>query len=304
MPTRLRSPGTLSALALMIGLTAAVGIGARYFPARLLADPGREASDMAATDTLGDLPADDWLNAPGPIAGADLRGAPVLVEFWTYLCYNCKNVEPWMKRIHAQYAPRGLAVIGVHSPEFAQEREIGNVREYLRTNAITWPVAIDNNFRIWRRYNTTNAWPAFLVYNRSGELIYRGAGERAVTAAEAAIRRAVEDTTGAGQVVGADTSPGVRVQTAVRGDSLRLTLSALPGFKLVQSPPNEVWLEGARTFVPLGLPFTGTAAADVPYFIGPASITIPLHGLPPHGRVRYRVCDQRTGVCLQKDLVI
>ncbi|MEP7324860.1 MAG: redoxin domain-containing protein [Gemmatimonadota bacterium] len=295
-------PRPLPALAAVTLIVAALAVVARYLPARLLAVTSDPSYPLASSDTLGDFPADAWLNGAGPITGADLRGSPVLVEFWTYLCYNCKNVEPWMKRTHARYAPQGLAVIGVHTPEFSQEREIDNVKHYLEKNGITWPVAIDNGFRVWRRYNSTNAWPAFLVYNRSGELVYRAAGENAVTGAEAAIRRVLEEKTNQQPAASSGTSDGIRVRAMRRTDSVAITLTPLPGFKLVESPPNEIWLDGAGEFVPIGKPFTGAEAAEVNYYAGPASVTVPLRGRAPQGRVRYRVCDERTGVCLQREV--
>ena len=148
-------------------------------------------------DTLGEIPADRWIGAPaGGISGEDLRGSVVLLEFWTYLCTNCKNVEEWMQETHADLAKKGLRVIGVHTPEFEVERDVGNVVRYARENAITWPVAIDNGWRVWRRYNTTNAWPAFFVYDREGRLVYGRAGERAVKGARAAIDRALAEPAG------------------------------------------------------------------------------------------------------------
>ncbi|CAN5174602.1 hypothetical protein BH18GEM1_BH18GEM1_14440 [soil metagenome] len=151
-------------------------------------------ADSALAETIGTIPADQWLNAPaGGLSGTDLRGNVVLVEFWTYLCYNCKNVEPWMKETHAALAPEGLVVIGVHTPEFDGEREVGNVRAYLRENGIGWPVAIDNGHEVWRKYNATHAWPAFLVYDRAGRLVYRRAGERAVEGARTAIEKALAE---------------------------------------------------------------------------------------------------------------
>lgn len=184
-------------LALLASLGVALGYAKRG-EERAPPPPGVSAATPAAMpERLGEIPADAWIGAPeGGLSGESLRGRVVLVEFWTFLCYNCKNVEPWMKSVHARYAGRGLQVIGVHTPEFEQERDVGRVRAYLAENGIDWPVAIDNGLRAWRRYNRTNAWPAFLVFDREGELVYRRAGERAVTGAEQAIRRALAEASG------------------------------------------------------------------------------------------------------------
>lgn len=159
------------------------------------ADAG-EAEDGPAplepVETLGEIPADRWLNAPASgFDGEDLRGDVVLIEYWTYLCTDCKNVEEWMKKTHAELAPDGLRVLGVHTPEFDVERKVANVRGYLDENGIAWPVAIDNDYRVWRTYNTTRARPAFFVYDRQGRLVYRRAGERAVHGAREAIEKAL-----------------------------------------------------------------------------------------------------------------
>ena len=77
-----------------------------------------------------------WINGD-PAGPIDWRGAVTLVEFWTFGCWNCANVEPHVKAWHEKYGPRGLRVIGVHSPELAAEREIDNVRRHVKKNGIT-----------------------------------------------------------------------------------------------------------------------------------------------------------------------
>ncbi|MFN2433705.1 MAG: redoxin domain-containing protein [Gemmatimonadota bacterium] len=171
---------------------AAFAAGAAMHGSAREVGPGPIPEVSQEAEKLGTIPADRWLRAPERgLSGEDLRGKVVLVEFWTYLCYNCKNVEGWMKETHAELAPRGLAVVGVHTPEFEVERDVANVTAYMEENGIDWPVAIDNGFRVWRKYNRTNAWPAFLVYDRSGNLVFRRAGERAVHGARAAIDEAL-----------------------------------------------------------------------------------------------------------------
>jgi thiol-disulfide isomerase/thioredoxin len=282
--------------------SALVVLAMRRMPAALLASPA--GFTRGASDSLGTIPADEWLNTAAPIAGADLRGDVVLVEYWTYLCYNCKNVEPWMKATQQRYAPRGLRVVGIHTPEFSEERRVENVRRYLDRNGITWPVAIDNGFRVWRRYNTTNAWPAFFVYDRTGQLVFHAAGEGAVGPADAAIQRALANSTGERRSPSPGSS-GVRVAAVRRGDSLLVTLTPEAGFKLVRSPANEVWLEG-HTSAPLlllGDRFTGAASGDVRYFDGAVTGAVmlpPGPGHPARGHVVVRYCSTADGVCLRR----
>src|SRR5262245_19912587 len=73
----------------------------------------------------------EWLHS-APLTLASLRGAVVLIEFWTFDCYNCRNTLPWLKAIHAEYGARGLKVVSVHTPELPQERDPANVREAVK----------------------------------------------------------------------------------------------------------------------------------------------------------------------------
>lgn len=115
---------------------------------------------MPAPEITGQI----WLNAQ-PQRLADLKGKVVLVEFWTFACYNCRNVEPYVKEWHKKYAEKGLVVIGVHSPEFSDEREIKNVQQYIRGHDISYPVVADNDFAIWERYGN-HAWPAMYLIDK------------------------------------------------------------------------------------------------------------------------------------------
>ncbi|MBA2564211.1 MAG: redoxin domain-containing protein [Gemmatimonadetes bacterium] len=279
------------------------------------------AAPVAAAEQLGDIPADRWLGAPeGGLSGESLRGRVVLVEFWTYLCYNCKNVEGWMKETHATFAPRGLEVVGVHTPEFDVEKKLENVQAYIRENGIEYPVAIDNGFRVWRKYNATNAWPAFLVYDREGKLVYRKAGEGAVKGARRAIEAELAKDGPAAASGAAGSRTGVSLSTRTVRESpsravLELTLQPLPGYRLAKSPPNEILLDlpaGVRTPANpalLGEEFHGGDSRDVRYYERGASLTIPLElgreaasaPLTVRGTAVYRVCDDRSKVCARME---
>lgn len=293
-------PRAVAIFTVVTALLLVGGFGFRRLPASMFTTGPTSAP--AASDTLGDLPVGSWLNASAPVDAAQLRGDVVLVEYWTYLCYNCRNVQPWMKSVHAKYAAEGLRVVGIHTPEFNEERSVTNVRRYLDQNGITWPIGIDNDYRVWDRYNTTNAWPAFFVYDRRGRLLFHAAGENAVDAAEAVIRRALADT--AGRHVAS--TPGIHLETRRTAGGLRLTLAPLPGFKLVRSPANEVWLDG-RTDAPaalIGEPLHEGPGAEVVYFGADdrGAVTLPAlapRGAPLRGRVVYHYCSEADRVCLQ-----
>jgi len=116
-----------------------------------------------------------WLNSE-PKRMADLKGKVVLVEFWTFGCYNCRNVEPYVKDWHRKYAGQGLVVIGVHSPEFDYERDLENVKRHIRKNDIRYAVPIDNDFTTWDRYGN-RYWPAFYLIDKQGIIRYVRFGE-------------------------------------------------------------------------------------------------------------------------------
>lgn len=85
--------------------------------------------------------ATEWINSR-PLTLADLRGKVVLVQFWTFACYNCLNAMPHVKALEAKYRDKGLVVIGVHTPELPHERVLSNVRNEVKRLGITYPVVI------------------------------------------------------------------------------------------------------------------------------------------------------------------
>ena len=107
-----------------------------------------------------------WINSE-PQTLNSLRGKVVLVEFWTFGCYNCRNVEPQVKQWHQQYADRGLVVIGIHSPEFSYEKDFDAVKRYVRDHGIHYAVAVDNDFANWNRFGN-RYWPAMYLIDKYG----------------------------------------------------------------------------------------------------------------------------------------
>jgi thiol-disulfide isomerase/thioredoxin len=98
------------------------------------------------------LGARQWLNTP-PLQSQDLRGKVVVVNFWTYSCINCLRTLPYLRTWAEKYRDRGLVVIGVHTPEFAFEKDVTNVSRATASLGVGYPVAIDNDFGIWRAFN-------------------------------------------------------------------------------------------------------------------------------------------------------
>jgi cytochrome c biogenesis protein CcdA/thiol-disulfide isomerase/thioredoxin len=127
----------------------------------------------------GNLPsltgAVDWLNSP-PLTAQTLKGHVVLVDFWTYSCINCLRSLPYVEAWAKKYRDQGLIVIGVHAPEFAFERNIDNVRAAIKRFGIDYPVAIDNNYGIWRGFNN-EYWPADYFIDADGHIRFHQFGE-------------------------------------------------------------------------------------------------------------------------------
>ncbi|WP_321786412.1 cytochrome c biogenesis protein DipZ [Burkholderia pyrrocinia] len=127
-----------------------------------------------------------WLNSP-PLTAAGLRGKVVLVDFWTYSCINCLRTLPYTNAWAHKYAPYGLVVIGVHAPEFAFERDIGNVKKAVHDLGIDYPVAIDNGYSIWRAFGN-EYWPAHYFIDAQGRIRHHHFGEGEYAQSERAIQ--------------------------------------------------------------------------------------------------------------------
>ncbi|HDR9585851.1 TPA: cytochrome c biogenesis protein DipZ [Burkholderia stabilis] len=147
-------------------------------------------STPSALPVEGTLPSLDgavqWLNSP-PLSAAGLRGKVVLVDFWTYSCINCLRTLPYTNAWARKYAPYGLVVIGVHAPEFAFERDIGNVKKAVHDLGIDYPVAIDNGYSIWRAFGN-EYWPAHYFVDAQGRIRHHHFGEGEYAQSERAIQ--------------------------------------------------------------------------------------------------------------------
>ncbi len=116
-----------------------------------------------------------WLNS-GPLTAEQLKGKVVLVDFWTYSCINCLRAIPYVKAWAEKYKDQGLVVIGVHSPEFAFEKNVDNVKKPISDLGITYPVAVDNNYAIWRAFDN-EYWPAHYFIDAKGQIRHHHFGE-------------------------------------------------------------------------------------------------------------------------------
>ena len=128
-----------------------------------------------------------WINSE-PLTLKSLRGRVVLIEFWTFGCYNCRNTLPFVKAWHERYSSKGLTVIGVHSPELDGEEKIDNVQREVASLGIHYPVVTDNDYETWREYNV-NAWPTIFILDKTGKIRWAHVGEGAYDDAEKLIQK-------------------------------------------------------------------------------------------------------------------
>jgi cytochrome c biogenesis protein CcdA/thiol-disulfide isomerase/thioredoxin len=207
----------------------------------------------------GNLPPLDgavqWLNSP-PLTAQALKGKVVLVDFWTYSCINCLRSLPYVKAWAEKYRDQGLVVIGVHAPEFAFERDVGNVTKAMKDLGITYPVAIDNDYKIWRAFNN-EYWPAHYFADAQGRIRYHHFGEGEYVESERVIQQLLRE---AGAVKVAD--------GLISADATGVQLA--PDMSEVQSPETYIGFQRAEHFVPE----TGLVPDKVAAYSPPAELAL------------------------------
>ncbi len=130
-----------------------------------------------------------WLNTPGnrPLSLSRLQGHVVLVDFWTYSCINCLRTLPHLEAWYARYHPQGFEIVGIHTPEFAFEHDLGNVRSAVARLGVRYPVALDNDYATWNAYQN-QYWPAEYLVDQRGEVRHLNFGEGDYATTEKDIR--------------------------------------------------------------------------------------------------------------------
>lgn len=198
----------------------------------------------AALPVEGVLPtlngAVQWLNSP-PLTVQDLRGKVVLVDFWTYSCINCLRSLPYVKAWAQKYKDQGLVVIGVHAPEFAFERNIDNVKKAVHDLGVDYPVAIDNNYAIWRALNN-QYWPAHYFVDGKGQIRYHHFGEGDYAESEKVIQELL---------VEAGHANASKVAIGITGTSAQGVQAAADSADM-QSPETYIGYERAENFTSPG----------------------------------------------------
>ena len=155
----------------------------------------KTAAQTPALPVEGVMPqlsgATTWLNSE-PLSAQSLRGKVVLIDFWTFGCVNCRNALPYVRTWAEKYKDQGLVVIGVHSPEFAFERNVGNVKRAAGELGVTFPIAIDNSFAIWRSFSN-QYWPAHYFVDAQGRIRFHHFGEGAYERSEQVIQQLLDE---------------------------------------------------------------------------------------------------------------
>ena len=208
-----------------------------------VAPPPPASANKQALAVEGQMPplagAVEWINSP-PLTAEGLRGKVVLVDFWTYSCINCLRSIPYVRAWAEKYKDQGLVVIGVHAPEFAFEKNLANVRKATQDLNIGYPVAVDNDFAIWRAFNN-RYWPAHYFIDAQGRVRHHHFGEGEYAQSERVIQQLLAEA-GHGQVNGDVVA--VNAQGA----------QAAADLGNAQSPETYIGYEKARNFaVPGGL---------------------------------------------------
>ncbi|WP_051379257.1 thioredoxin family protein [Bradyrhizobium murdochi] len=188
-------------LSLIVLVFVAVLAIAQFGPSALLSNEPTQQDSRPAPE-FSEISA--WLNSP-PLTVESLRGKVVLVQFWTYSCINCLRTLPYVTKWHEQYKDKGLVVVGVHTPEFAFEKERANVETAVKRLGIHYPVAQDNQYRTWRAFGN-QYWPAAYLIDRSGTIVATQFGEGGYQQMENAIARLVGEAMPTAQATDPDLS--------------------------------------------------------------------------------------------------
>jgi cytochrome c biogenesis protein CcdA/thiol-disulfide isomerase/thioredoxin len=195
--------------------------------------PGAAAGPQTMPDLSGAIA---WINSP-PLTGDQLKGHVVLVDFWTYSCINCLRSIPYVRAWAEKYKDSGLIVIGVHTPEFAFEKDQDNVRRAVGELKITYPVALDNDYKIWKAFNNSY-WPADYLVDATGHIRFHHFGEGKYDESEQQIQQLLKEH-----------NPQLSVNGLVK---VAATGAEAPPDSDVESPETYVGYERADSFLSPG----------------------------------------------------
>ncbi|MGF6724545.1 thiol-disulfide isomerase/thioredoxin [Paraburkholderia sp. GAS41] len=210
-----------------------------------------------------------WLNSP-PLTREGLRGKVVVINVWTYSCINCLRALPYIKAWADKYKDQGLVVIGVHAPEFAFERNVGNVQKASRELGVDYPVAIDNDYAIWRGLNN-EYWPAQYFIDAQGRIRHHNFGEGDYAKSEKVIQILLTEAGNAN----AQASPASQKNNPMPGVEVAADLADL------RSPETYIGYGEADNFVSPG----GEAQDETHTYVAPAKPAVNEWGLAGQWRI-------------------
>jgi thiol-disulfide isomerase/thioredoxin len=216
-------------------------------PAAAQTPPGGELASLDSATT--------WLNSE-PLTAASLRGKVVLVDVWTFTCINWLRTMPYVRAWAEKYKDQGLVVIGVHAPEFQVERDLDNVRRAARDLRVDYPIAVDNDFAIWRAFDN-NYWPALYLVDAQGRVRHHQFGEGEYARSERMIQQLLAETGVGGISQELVSVAGRGVEAAADWDSLR-------------SPENYVGYDRTENFASPG----GAAPDQRRVYTAPAGLSL------------------------------
>jgi cytochrome c biogenesis protein CcdA/thiol-disulfide isomerase/thioredoxin len=210
--------------------------------------PGAAAGPQTIPDLSGAVA---WLNSP-PLNRDQLKSHVVLVDFWTYSCINCLRSIPFVRAWAERYKDSGLIVLGVHTPEFPFEKDLDNVRRAVAELKISYPVALDNDYKIWKAFNNSY-WPTDYLVDATGKIRFHHFGEGKYDESERQIQDLLKERNGQLSITGL-------VKVAATG-------AEAPPDSDVESPETYVGYERADSFLS-----PGGLTHDVPH----------LYSIPKH----------------------
>ena len=176
--------GIVVGIVIVAALTYATGLSKKLLVPFFGSSAEYKSSESA---NAPELATGEWINSE-PLKLNELRGRVVLIEFWTFGCINCRNTLPFVKSWADRYREKGLTVIGVHSPEFDEERNVEHLRREVTSLGIRYPVVTDNDYQTWSAYHV-EAWPTTFLLDKQGRIRWMHVGEGDYDKAERLIQK-------------------------------------------------------------------------------------------------------------------
>jgi thiol-disulfide isomerase/thioredoxin len=149
--------------------------------------PSQRLTEETKAGAAPEISSGVWINSE-PLTLKSLHGRVVLLDFWTFACYNCRNTLPSLKKWDAQYRDQGLTIIGVHTPELDFERDLDQLRREVGSLGIKYPVVTDQDYSTWKAYGV-EAWPTVFLLDKQGRVRWSHVGEGYYDETEKLIRK-------------------------------------------------------------------------------------------------------------------